>query len=57
MIYYRIQGGDFFYEFGNTAAERYHVHSVWHDRKDDYGTDLLRRHYELDHSNDSRPAK
>lgn len=57
MIYYRIQGGDFFYEFGNTAAERYHVHSVWHDRNDDYGTDLLRRHYQLHHSNESQPAR
>ena len=55
MIYYRIQGGDFFYEFGNTAAERYHVHSVWHDRKDDYGADLLGRHYQLEHSNEPRP--
>jgi len=57
MIYYRIQGGDFFYEFGNTAAERYHVHSVWHDRKDDYGADLLRRHYELQHGDEARPAE
>jgi hypothetical protein len=44
--YYRIQGPCFVLEFDNTQNEANHIHTVWRDLKDDFGEDLLRRHYE-----------
>jgi hypothetical protein len=38
-------------EFDNVQGEGNHVHSVWRDLENDFGGDLLRRHYETaDHS-------
>ena len=44
--YYRIQGPTFLIEFDNTRDKANHIHSVWRDFKNDFGDDLLRRHYE-----------
>ena len=56
MIYFRIQGGDFFYEYGNTQAEPDHVHTVWRDKSHDHGADLLLRHLQQRHQKGGLPA-
>ena len=43
--YYRIQGPSFIFEFDASQEEGDHVHTVWRDRRNDFGEDLLRRHY------------
>ena len=50
--YYRIHGPNFIIEYDNVQNGANHVHSVWRDRDDDFGRDLLRKHYELRHSPD-----
>lgn len=47
--HYMIQGPTFLIEFDNSQDEANHVHTVWRDYKDDFGDDLLRRHYEKHH--------
>ncbi|APW59103.1 DUF3500 domain-containing protein [Paludisphaera borealis] len=44
--YYRIQGPTFLIEYDNTQNNANHVHSVWRDFEDDFGDDLLKKHYE-----------
>ncbi len=44
--YYRIHGPTVLIEYDNTQNDANHVHSVWRDLENDFGTDLLRRHYE-----------
>jgi Protein of unknown function (DUF3500) len=44
--YYRVQGPTFAMEYDNTQNRANHVHSVWRDFRNDFGADLLRRHYE-----------
>ncbi len=44
--YYRVQGPTFLLEYDNTQNNANHVHTVWRDFADDFGEDLLRRHYE-----------
>ena len=44
--YYRIQGPTFLIEYDNTQNNANHVHSVWRDFEDDFGVDLLKKHYE-----------
>ncbi len=54
--YYRIQGPTFVIEYDNTQNGANHVHSVWRDLEDDFGGDLLRRHYaESPHHRNARP--
>jgi hypothetical protein len=48
--YYRIQGPSIFIEFDNTQNGGNHIHSVVRDLKNDFGEDLLRLHYEKNHS-------
>jgi hypothetical protein len=56
--YYRIQGPTFVIEYDNTQNHANHVHSVWRDLEDDFGGDLLRRHYaESPHHHDARPVE
>jgi len=43
--YYRIHGPSFLVEYDNTQNNANHIHSVWRDIQDDWGEDLLRRHY------------
>ena len=42
--YYRIHGGDFVVEYDNQQDEANHIHSVWRDVKNDFGSDVLREH-------------
>ena len=44
--YYRVQGPTFLLEYDNTQNDANHIHSVWRDSENDFGDDLLRRHYE-----------
>ena len=44
--YYRIQGPTFLVEYDNTQDRANHVHSVWRDLQNDFGDDVLRRHYD-----------
>jgi hypothetical protein len=48
--YYRIHGPTFLVEYDNTQNDANHVHTVWRDLKNDFGEDLLRRHYEKEHA-------
>jgi hypothetical protein len=53
--YYRIQGPEFLVEFenaqrgGGLPAEANHIHTVWRDPENDFGDDLLLRHYAQEH--------
>jgi hypothetical protein len=47
--YYRIQNDSFVVEYDNTQDGANHIHTVWHDLKDDFGKDLLRAHYKEKH--------
>jgi len=44
--YYRIQGPTFLMEYDNTQDNNNHIHAVWRDFENDFGEDLLRRHYD-----------
>lgn len=46
--YYRVQGPTFVLEYDNTQNNANHIHSVWRDFENDFGEDLLRRHYQQD---------
>jgi len=48
--YYRIHGPTVLIEYDNVQGGANHVHSVWRDPENDFGDDLLRRHYaEVEH--------
>lgn len=47
--YFRLQGADFLYEYDNVQNGGNHVHSVWRSVADDFGQDLLARHYDEAH--------
>jgi Protein of unknown function (DUF3500) len=53
--YYRIQGPGFLVEFenaqvgGGLPGEGNHIHTVWRDPDNDFGDDLLMRHYQQEH--------
>jgi len=48
--YYRIHGPTMLIEYDNVQGGANHVHSVWRDPQNDFGDDLLRRHYaEVEH--------
>ncbi len=36
----------FILEYDNTQNQANHVHAVWRDFKNDFGEDLLKKHYE-----------
>lgn len=44
--YFRIHGPTILIEYDNTQGGANHVHTVWRDPENDFGDDLLRRHYE-----------
>lgn len=44
--YYRIHGPTFVIEYDHTQNNPNHVHSVWRDSANDFGEDLLKKHYE-----------
>jgi len=43
--YYSIAGPTFLAEYDNTQDDANHIHSVWRDVRNDWGTDLLAAHY------------
>ena len=47
--YYRILGPTFLVEYDNTQNNANHVHSVWRDLTNDFGEDVLKRHYDQSH--------
>ncbi len=47
--HYIIQGPTFLIEYDNTQDGANHLHCVWRDLENDFGEDLLRRHYEQQH--------
>jgi hypothetical protein len=47
--YYRVQGPTFLLEYDNTQNNNNHVHAVWRDLQNDFGEDLLLKHYEAAH--------
>ncbi len=47
--YYRIQGPTFVIEYDNTQNNANHIHSVWRNFTNDFGLDVLRRHYVQNH--------
>jgi Protein of unknown function (DUF3500) len=52
--YYRLHGPTLLIEYDNTQNEANHIHSVWHDPRNDFGLDLLRAHYERGHHRQAR---
>ena len=44
--YYRLHGPTFLVEFDNTQNNANHIHTVWRDSANDFGEDLLRKHYD-----------
>ena len=47
--YYRVQGPTFLLEYDNTQNDANHVHAVWRDLQNDFGEDLLKKHYSEAH--------
>jgi Protein of unknown function (DUF3500) len=47
--YYRLHGPTLLIEYDNTRNDANHIHSVWHDVRNDFGADLLRTHYGTGH--------
>lgn len=43
--YYAVQGPTFLIEYNNTQHDSNHMHSVWRDFTNDWGEDILARHY------------
>ena len=48
--YYSVLGPTFLVEYDNTQDDANHIHSVWRDLTDDWGGDLLARHYAAGHA-------
>jgi hypothetical protein len=47
--YYRIQGENLLVEYDNTQNGANHIHTVWRNRKEDFGGDPLKEHYRHGH--------
>jgi hypothetical protein len=47
--YYRVQGPTFIIEYDNTQNNANHVHAVYRNLENDFGGDMLKRHYEASH--------
>jgi hypothetical protein len=43
--YYRIHGPTVLVEYDNSQGSANHIHTVWRDLENDFGGDLLRKHY------------
>ncbi|GHA83141.1 DUF3500 domain-containing protein [Cognatilysobacter bugurensis] len=43
--YYRVHGPTVLVEYDNSQDGANHIHTVWRDLENDFGGDLLRRHY------------
>jgi hypothetical protein len=47
--YYRIHGPNFLVEYDDTQNNANHIHTVWRDLDNDFGGDLLKKHYDQEH--------
>lgn len=47
--YYRLHGPSLLVEYDNIQNNANHIHTVWRDLKNDWGEDLLKRHYAQSH--------
>ena len=47
--YYRLTGPTFIVEYDNTQNNANHIHTVWRDLQNDFGEDILKKHYDADH--------
>lgn len=47
--YYRVQGAAYVAEYDNTQNDANHIHAVWRDLSNDFGVDMLKRHYDREH--------
>lgn len=47
--YYRIHGPTILIEYDNVQNNANHIHTVWRDLTNDFGIDLLRKHYREGH--------
>lgn len=54
--YYRVQGPTFVFEYDNTQSDANHIHTLWRDTKNDFGVDVLQKHYQSIPHDDQRPA-
>jgi len=48
--YYRVQSPQFLFEYDNTQNNARHPHAVWRDFNGDFGADLLKEHYQKNHT-------
>ena len=48
--YYRVQGPTFLIEYDNTQNNANHGHAVMRNLQNDFGDDILKRHYDQNHS-------
>ncbi len=48
--YYRVQGTSFLAEYDNVQNDANHIHAVWRDLSNDFGEDILRKHYREGHA-------
>ena len=47
--YFRLQSRDFVFEYDNVQDNGNHVHSVWRDKAEDFGAEILPAHYRTSH--------
>jgi hypothetical protein len=47
--YYRVQGPTFLIEYDNTQNNANHIHAVYRNLQNDFGDDVLKRHYQESH--------
>ena len=50
--YYVLNGPTFIIEFDNNGGPRRaanHIHAIWREKGNEYGEDVLKKHYEADH--------
>jgi hypothetical protein len=45
--WFGFAGPTFLAEYDNTQDDANHIHSVWRDLRNDWGTDLLSAHYAM----------
>ena len=47
--YYRVLGTTFLAEYDCTQNNANHIHAVWRDLTNDFGSDILKQHYQKNH--------
>ncbi len=54
--YYAIHGPGFLIEYDNTQNGANHIHAVWRDLTNDWGSDVLANHYRVGHRTAGGPS-